>query len=178
MNKFNKPILYLDYDGVLHPDEIYRRKDGTIFVRNAPGEHAELFMHASLLEALVSKYDIQIILATSWVKAIGFDKAKSHLPKSVSDKIVGSTYHSSMREIWPWLSRYQQIIKHVERHSIEGWLALDNDNEGWDIKHIDNLALCDHVKALPSATHTLVQWLDRALPMEMADTLNIHQSLG
>jgi len=165
MNEFNKPVLYLDYDGVLHPDEIYRRRDGTLFVRNAPGEHAELFMHASLLESLVSQRDVQIVLATNWVKAIGFDKTKARLPQFIRNKVVGATYHSSMPQNWAWLSRYQQIIQHVKRHSIEEWLALDNDDDGWDMKCRDHLALCDHVKALPSAKHVLVQWLERALPL-------------
>ena len=56
--KASRPTLYLDYDGVLHPDEVYRRKDGTIFIKST-NETTALFMYADTLAQHIANRDVQ-----------------------------------------------------------------------------------------------------------------------
>ena len=132
-------ILYLDFDGVLHADCAYRTKHGILL--KGPGT---LFQYAAGLAAVLEPHpEIQIVLSTSWVRELGFDKAKSHLPVPLQDRVIGATYHSAFESrnspwfevdagtAWLSLTRYQQIARHVARHNITDWLALDDDNEGW-----------------------------------------------
>ena len=132
-------IIYLDYDGVLHADCAYRTKHG-ILLKGA----GTLFQHASTLATVLEPHpDIQIVLSTSWVRELSFDRAKKHLPSSLQERVIGATYHSafeSRNSPWfevdagiPWtsLTRYQQIARHVARHGVSDWLSIDNDNEGW-----------------------------------------------
>ena len=56
-------ILYLDFDGVLHPDEVYIVKDKVVL--RAEGR---LFMWADrLAEALADRPAVRVVLSTSWV---------------------------------------------------------------------------------------------------------------
>ncbi|WP_231909764.1 HAD domain-containing protein [Cupriavidus nantongensis] len=57
-------IVFLDYDGVLHPDAAY-------LVKGRPELRATgtLFMWAPILEETLAPYpDAQIVLSTSWVQ--------------------------------------------------------------------------------------------------------------
>lgn len=125
-------ILFLDYDGVLHADDVYRTKQG-IALRSA----GTLFEHAEILAVVLAPHpEAQIVLSTSWVRELGFSKAKKRLPPSLQNRVIGATYHSLYEQedtLIPWgmLTRYEQIARHVLRHNIADWLALDNDNEGW-----------------------------------------------
>lgn len=65
-------ILFLDFDGVLHPDAAYLY--GKTPRLNADGE---LFMWANLLvDALADQPDVQIVLSTSWVRLLSFKRAR------------------------------------------------------------------------------------------------------
>ncbi|MDQ5877834.1 MAG: hypothetical protein QG638_566 [Pseudomonadota bacterium] len=71
-------ILFLDFDGVLHSSEVY-------LIRRQPVLRAEegmtLFQHAPLLvDALAERPDIRIVLSTSWVARLGFDRTKAFIP--------------------------------------------------------------------------------------------------
>lgn len=125
-------LIFLDFDGPLHPDAVYRSK-GQIVLR---ADGRQLFEHASILvDILVPFPDVKIVLSTSWVRVLGFDKAKSYLPLDLQQKVVGATYHSSMDHEKPGrfeaISRFQQISQYVRRHDIQEWIALDNDDLGW-----------------------------------------------
>lgn len=159
-----RPTLYLDYDGVLHPDEVYRRRDGSIFVKNGPGMNASLFMWAPELEQRIVHRDVQVVLATSWVKAIGFQRAMAHLPQGIASKVAGSTYHSSQRQDWDQYSRYQQIQQHATRHRIQTWLALDNDVQDWAPPAQHHLCTCDDITGISLQWATLDAWLDQYAP--------------
>jgi hypothetical protein len=123
-------ILFLDYDGVLHPDEVYLTRAKGIVLR-ADGHN--LFEHAELLaDTLESHQDVRIVLSTSWVHALDFNKAKARLPERLQSRVKGSTWHSSGNKYeWNALTRYQQIMRYVLRHNLQDWLALDNDDVGW-----------------------------------------------
>ena len=121
-------ILFLDFDGVLHPDAVYLEKRGPVL--RAPGE---LFMWAGLLEeALAPHPDVKIVLSTSWVRFRSFSRTLKALPPGLRSRVIGATWHSRTDpEEWRELSRYQQIRRYLSRTSPTEWLALDDDDEAW-----------------------------------------------
>jgi hypothetical protein len=126
-------ILFLDYDGVLHPNEVYR-VPGKGIVLKMDGH--ELFEWAELLaDTLDDHQDVRIVLSTSWVWTIGFDKSKSRLPVRLRERVIGSNWHSSMNQRdWKLMSRFDQISVYVNRHRLgNNWLAIDDDNYEWPI---------------------------------------------
>jgi hypothetical protein len=139
-------VLYLDYDGVLHADDVrLHRRRPTVYVdgRPRPDLAGTLFAHAGLLEAALEPYPgLRIVLATSWVQVKNFSYAKKRLTAGLQARVIGATYHSSMsRDSTGWssrvratfsdLTRYQTICADAHRRGIGSWLALDNDVEGW-----------------------------------------------
>ena len=139
------PTLYLDYDGVLHPDEVFR-VGGKIVLRM---DGLSLFEWSTTLEELISPYpQMQIVLATSWVRVVGFDEARSHLSTGLQRRIVGATWHQQCTRTWESLTRYEQIQHDVERHRHQHWLAIDDDGVGWSTEYRDNLVLTDSLLGL------------------------------
>ena len=123
-------ILFLDYDGVLHPDEAYHTKKG---IALGCDEH-NLFEHAQLLTDLLDPYPhVQIVLSTSWVWVLGYAEARARLPKQLQEKVKGATWHSQMedRHLWMYYPRHNQIDKYVKRHCLTDWIAIDNDDTDW-----------------------------------------------
>ena len=125
--------LFLDYDGVLHSDDVYRNKSGI-----ALKSGGTLFEHAHILAVAIEPHpEVNIVLSTSWVRELGFERAKKYLPPSLQSRVTGATYHSSfelddgLQTPWVLLNRYEQIARHVLKHNIKDWLAVDNDNEAW-----------------------------------------------
>ena len=145
-------ILFLDFDGVLHADDVYRNKSGI-----ALKSGGTLFEHAHILAVAIEPHpEVNIVLSTSWVRELGFERAKKYLPPSLQSRVTGATYHSSfelddgLQTPWVLLNRYEQIERHVMKHRITEWIAVDNDNEGWPEKlehHLvhtdDDLGLSD-----------------------------------
>lgn len=123
-------IIFLDYDGVLHPNEVYQIP-GRGIVLTTDGHN--LFEHADALAgALEAHQDVRIVLSTSWVWTIGFNKAKARLPELLQARIIGSTWHSSMNQYyWNSLTRYEQIMVYVNRHQVRNWIAIDDNDFKW-----------------------------------------------
>lgn len=136
-------ILFLDFDGVLHSSEVY-------LIQRQPVLRAEegmsLFQHAPLLiEALVKRPDIRIVLSTSWVVKLGFDRTKAYLPKPIQERVIGATWHRHAgvpKNDWLRISRYVQIESYVRRHYLTHWLAIDDDAEGWPATERHHLVHC------------------------------------
>ena len=140
-------ILYLDFDGVLHPHDVFL-ESGTPILRPDPAlgvpDWVQLFSFAPILEdAIASRPDIRIVLSTSWAAHLGLEFAKNALPDALRDRVIGATgsprRHTGLwgcsptgaSEEWLLRTRYQQIAHHAQRHGIEDWFAIDDDTEGW-----------------------------------------------
>jgi len=54
-------LLFLDYDGVLHPDEVYLKRGRPVL--RGPGE---LFMWVPHLLSAIEGADVRIVLSTSF----------------------------------------------------------------------------------------------------------------
>ena len=139
-------LLFLDYDGVLHPDAVYVTKRG-IELR-ATGS---LFMWApQLIEVLADHPDLRIVLSTSWARNLGFNRARLALPTKLRHQVIGATWHSAMGRGWPdyipWdaQTRWEQIAAYISRlNEFVCWLAIDDNVRGWASADIDQLIQTD-----------------------------------
>lgn len=124
-------LLYLDYDGVLHHEDVWWHARVGPYLR-APDQY-KIFQHLDLLEQLLAPYDeVRLILSTSWVRRYGCSKAGKQLGPRLRQRVLGATFHSRMNEFkFMELPRGQQVWNDVLRRKPRGWLALDDDGEGW-----------------------------------------------
>lgn len=136
-------VLYLDFDGVLHHENVLRHPRRGIYL-GAPPEFT-LFQHAALLEALLQPYPaIRIVLSTSWVRVFGYSRSVKRLPPGLQEKVIGATYHSRMNEQrFTQLPRGVQVLEDVARREPRDWLAVDDTGDGWPKEHLQRLVLTD-----------------------------------
>ncbi len=128
-----KLTLFLDFDGVLHPENCVRDKGG-VRIEGYPGR--SLFDRLPLLvEALRPHPEIQIVLSTTWVKMVGFNKAKLRLGE-LSERVIGTT---QQEDRLGRLQRGSQVEVFAKDNKLN-WVALDDDDSGW--REWDRLVLC------------------------------------
>lgn len=133
-------LLYLDFDGILHPAGGERNPRG--FRLNVPGH--EVFESVPVLEQAIAPYpSLRIVLTTSWVQAYGFRQTCEFLPKSMQPRVIGATFDSRhlISGDFNELSRYAQILVDVRRREPTRWLAVDDDAQGWPHGELDALVL-------------------------------------
>ncbi|MEW6020997.1 MAG: HAD domain-containing protein [Pseudomonadota bacterium] len=123
-----KPILYLDYDGILHPTDVRVSPDEPlrprVYVRGQPTDWS-LFEHLTLLENLLAPYpELNIILATSWVREFGYQFSLAQLTPGLQNRVIGAT-------LYPAPARYFCIQIDADERGLERWLALDDDLNCW-----------------------------------------------
>ena len=152
-------IIYLDFDGVLHPDAVYRPRNKPLELR---GE-GSLMMHAPILINILDQHpDVKIILSTSWVREIGFDRTLKKMPAALADRVIGATWHKSMArrdilDISYSKSRFEQIVSHAAKSGIKSWMAVDDlhsaeETHLWPDEHLDRLVLTDQSLGISSAS--------------------------
>ncbi|MCW5645188.1 MAG: hypothetical protein KIT63_24060 [Rhodoferax sp.] len=131
MNGSGGVVLYLDFDGVLHHENVlwHPRKGAYL---SAPSRYV-LFQHCELLQQELAAYPfVQIVLSTSWVRQYGFSRASKRLPMGLRNRVIGATWHSHMDKVlFEQESRGEQIWSDVQRRKPKGWIALDDDYERW-----------------------------------------------
>lgn len=142
--------LMLDYDGCLHPAFIALENNHPVL----KGE-GRLFMWAPhLIEALAPYPDVKIVLSTSWVHVIGFERARNYLPEALRKRVIGATWFAAMDSSpyasqtsalhgWSHMTRYEQISLYLRRAEIEHWLAIDDDHIGWKPEERNRLIQTD-----------------------------------
>lgn len=122
------PVLYLDYDGILHPSDVRVTREAPlqprVYVRGEPTDQP-LFRYMSLLELLLAPHpELRIVLATSWVRAFGYEFAIAQLSPKLQARVIGAT-------TFPAPTRFDSIDIDAEERGLTRWLALDDDVCGW-----------------------------------------------
>ena len=156
-----KTILYLDYDGVLHPEPVYRHPKGGMFFGVDHAGH-RLFENAEILvEALTPYPEVAIVLSTSWVRVLSYSQAKAYLPEALRSRVIGATFHSTMNKFeFDAMTRGAQVLADATRRAVTGWVALDDDDEGWVGPASKHLVLTNGYKGL-SAPETVAELSDK-----------------
>jgi hypothetical protein len=135
-------VIYLDFDGVLHPADVYRYRDKPTIRLKSPGHF--LFESCEVLERLLEPYpSVRIVLSTSWVRTFEYDLSREQLPEGLRARVIGATWHSKLpnAKIFTDLSRYVQIRDDVRRRQPRTWLAIDDDGDGWLAEEAAHLVL-------------------------------------
>ena len=144
-------IAYVDFDGVLHHEAVYRKQNVGPTLR-APRQY-KLFQHADLLDELFAPFpSVKIVLSTSWCVYYGFIKTAQKLPPGLRDRCIGATYHSRIpRGDWFATSRGEQVSNDARRRRPRAWFALDDDAEDWPAATRRHLVLTDPYEGLSPA---------------------------
>lgn len=132
-------ICYLDYDAVLHDGNVLRNRSRGMYL-STPGRI--FFEWMPILDALLLPYpEVKIVLSTTWVRELGFDKAKHELSAAARDRVIGATFlHPKIiKSEFDMQSRGMQILGDVQRRKPTQWFALDDDAFGWPAAHQVNL---------------------------------------
>jgi hypothetical protein len=132
------PILYLDYDGCLHAEDVRLMKRRPVIFENNMVSPRALFEHVPLLEQLLAPHpELRIVLSTSWVRHMGYSYSLKQLTPGLQARVIGATWHSHMQhentgaECFDQLTRFQAIRADAARRKILWWLALDDNLDGW-----------------------------------------------
>jgi hypothetical protein len=122
-------ILFLDFDGVLHP----QYEDQPV-----PAEVA--FCHLPRFESVMREFPaVEIVISSTWREQFSLSNLRSRFSADIATRITGTTLlpenHVTPRlveqrewEIVTWLT--------VQGRSVEPWIALDN--AAWQFKHYRN----------------------------------------
>jgi len=157
-------VLYLDFDGVLHPEDVWARPRRGPYVRSPHGH--QLFEHAEVLGDLLEPYPaVRVVLSTSWVCRYGYTGTVRFLPHRLARRCIGATYHSAMRrDPFAQLLRGTQVLGDVRRRKPAQWLAIDDVDEGWSTFR-DQVVLTHPVGGIahPPVFETLRDALERFL---------------
>ncbi len=127
-------ILFLDYDGVMHPDPC--------------PDAARLFENAQRLARVLEPFPgVGVVLSTSWRNVRTPAELMAPLPKSLRQRILGSTPRfcdfSSVAGRVPY-RRHAECEQWLREHSMydSPWWALD-DRPDWFAPYCENLIECD-----------------------------------
>lgn len=160
-------LLYLDFDGCLHPDDVWRHPRRGVELGPLAAGHT-LFEHAHLLCDILEPHPaIRIVLSTTWVQVLRYSYAVKRLPIQLQLRVVGATYHSSMnRDAFRSVPRGYQVLADVARRKPSAWVALDDDTEGWPKDHLDRLVQSHPTLGLggPGVAQQLSEQLARISP--------------
>jgi hypothetical protein len=127
-------ILFLDFDGVLHPDPCF--DEAQLFER---GPH--------LAESLAPFPEVAIVLSTSWRTQRTFDELAAALPAGLRERVLDVTPPFTLAGTPATLVPYRRQAECMQwlrthGHAKTPWLALD-DRASLFEPYCEQLVLCE-----------------------------------
>lgn len=112
-------ILFLDFDGVLHP---------------IPTQDRNLLCHVPRLETVLRAYpDVQIVISSLWRASHDLEMLRQYFSEDIRPRIIGMTPFTEVPAFAPdsefilGVVRHKEILLWIEQNKYEGqWLALDD----------------------------------------------------
>jgi hypothetical protein len=132
--------LYLDFDGVLHPNFV---------------DKGQLFTHMPELTKALEGKPLRIVISSSWRFHENFAYLKSLFAPTIQDQVLGCTGPAHIGK-WP---RWHEIKKHAATYGVTDWIALDDAFMEFP-PECEELILCDGRTGLQdSQIQQLVEWI-------------------
>ncbi len=144
-------ILFLDFDGVLHPDPCF--------------DEARLFERAPSLAEVLDRYpEVSIVLSTSWRTQCTLNELNERLPQALRERVIDVTPPFAFGDAPSPLVPYRRHAECMQWLRASGdeqrpWLALD-DRPTLFAPYCEQLIVCDPQHGIVETTLTR---LDSAL---------------
>jgi HAD domain in Swiss Army Knife RNA repair proteins len=136
-------ILFLDFDGVLHP-------------LNSKREN--LFCNTHYLEKSFEDNACQIMITSNWRLTHSVDAMRKLLPQKISKFIIGATDVATAVHYQRFVEIQKYLSTHIDGSQVD-WRALDDMPQDFPIE-CENLIYCDSHLGMGIAEQTLIaQWL-------------------
>lgn len=100
-------ILFLDFDGVLHPASAYQTR---------------AFCHAPALAECLRPYSCEVVISSSWRFNYSLDEMLHLLPSALAQRVIGTTGPAHVGRY----SRYQEIHAFLKDTGGITWRVLDD----------------------------------------------------
>ena len=127
-------IVFLDFDGVLHPDPCL--------------DAARLFENAPRLEQTLGDFPhVVLVLSTAWRQGGTYEQLLALLPDSLRQRVIDVTPNfsdfASTAALVPY-RRQAECMRWMQLNGVqdEAWLALDDRPTGFT-PYCENLIACD-----------------------------------
>jgi hypothetical protein len=141
--------IYLNFDGVLHPDQLLYEQGCAPSLLTS--EHSALEYAGCLVAALESHLDAAIVLNTWWTFYLGFDACIEMLPAALAARVIGSTVqHASTYDQIP--VRYREVERYIARRRHQAFLIVDHANARYSRDLNPYLLLLDPLEGLSNPT--------------------------
>ena len=138
-----RKTIYLDFDGVLHPNVLQK---------------GQAFCHVPLLESALAGKSVGIIISSSWRLHETWEYIEMLFPSSIRGFLNGCTGKAYSGR---W-SRWNEINEHASKCGVGDWVALDDYERGFP-PECPNLIICDGSIGLQQPQITeLDEWLERS----------------
>ena len=105
----NKKVLFLDFDGVLHP---------------TLAQSSALFIHGTSLAEVLRPYPVNIVISSSWRFHFAKNELLAKLPEELLDSVIGTTGNAHIGKF----ARWHEIHQYIKKHRVTDWRALDDSS--------------------------------------------------
>lgn len=114
----SKTILYLDYDGVLHPEPSSPPPEGWNVLQCRPCWPSLVRERGAPCRSPGAIPEVVIVLSTSWVRVLSYSQAKAFLPEALRSRVIGATFHSAMNKFeFDAMTRGAQVLADATRRA-------------------------------------------------------------
>lgn len=137
-------ILFLDFDGVLHIDEVFvvdcdqaaidsltDREREFLTDTNKLVTGTNLFEHAErLAEVLQPFQNVQVVISSTWRLYFSQERLLKFLPRSLAERVIGQTPSIYTLDWGGWFQREREISEYLKEYSkgkgSVSWIVLDD----------------------------------------------------
>jgi hypothetical protein len=135
-------ILFLDFDGVLHPEPCY--------------DEAQFFCRLPLLENLLREFpNVSVVVSSTWRDTRTVEELRTVFSADIAPRVIGAT------PSWQDVPELVETICYQRHAEIEGWLRQAGtpweqwvalDDKPWLFKpFLPNLVRCDTAVGIDEA---------------------------
>ena len=141
-----KPLLFLDFDGVLHPNGCASK---------------DCFSLLPALAASITPYDLEIVISSSWRHHRSLRYMKKLFPVPLRKRIIGTTGDAIVDSY----ARWKEIGAYLREYPTSDWRALDDFDFEFP-EDCPQLIHCDGGRGCQSAQLELLEtWLTLPRPL-------------
>jgi len=137
VNQARSAVIFLDFDGVIHPAEYLRFNeiDGELVL----GSDVR-FCWAGVLWDLIKDHDCDLVIHSSWRTSFDLSQIRKMLPPELRSRVCDLTGDGS---------RFDSITKYVAVHQLRKYLILDDAPEEFPLG-LQALVVCHPERGIDS----------------------------